>query len=458
MAFFLFLLVNATLFIRPAEIVPALLGWEIYFYVILACLVAAAPDVLRYLTGQSLETQPITLCVFGLLIAILLPSFLTGDVAEAWRTGFHFLKIIVYYLLFVSLVTTPARLRTLLICILAFSGTITLLAVLRYHDIIQLDTMQTLEDRMQGMYGSTITIQRLQGTGIFHDPNELCVLLAAMVPLSLYFLLVGASLSSRLPTRNLCLRIVCAALLPLFAYAVFLTGSRGGFIAFAGGLGAVAWMRFGWKKTAILGSIGLPLLLIVFAGRQTEISTSTGTAQTRVELWREWLTTFRENMLFGKGMSLPKEKEMLNQRPDEQRRHLAHNSYLQGFADLGLFGGCLFVGAFLCAGWALYRSSAPDSLTRWSLGTRDYRDLQVLQPYVLAGLAAYGLGMLSLSICYIVPTYMMLALSVSFTQIARRASLAPPTPLRFDLPLLGRFAAAGVVTLLSIYVFVRFLA
>src|SRR6516162_784816 len=236
MAFFLFLLVNATLFIRPAEIVPALLGWEIYFYVIFACLVAAAPDVLRYLTGQSLETQPITLCVFGLLIAILLPSFLTGDVAEAWRTGYYFTKVIVYYLLFVSLVTTPARLRTLLICILAFSGTITLLAVLRYHDIIQLDTIQTLEDRMQGMYGSTITIHRLQGTGIFHDPNELCVLLAAMVPLSLYFSLPSSSLG----TRNLCLRIVCAAWLPLFAYAVFLTGSRGGFIAFAGGLGALA--------------------------------------------------------------------------------------------------------------------------------------------------------------------------------------------------------------------------
>jgi O-antigen ligase len=457
MAFFLFLLVNATLFIRPAEIVPALLGWEIYFYVILACLVAAAPDVLRYLTGQSLESQPITLCVFGLLLAILLPSFLTGDVAEAWRTGFHFTKVIVYYLLFVSLVTTRARLSTLLICILAFSGTITLLAVLRYHDIIQLDTMQTLEDRMQGMYGSTITIQRLQGTGIFQDPNELCVLLAAMVPLSLYFLLTSG---------NLCLRIVCAAWLPLFAYAVFLTGSRGGFIAFAGGLGAVAWMRFGWKKTALIGSIGLPLLLIVFAGRQTEISTSTGTAQTRVELWREWLTTFRENMLFGKGMSLPKEEEMLNHRPDEQRRHLAHNSYLQGFADLGLFGGCLFVGAFLCAGWALYRFSAPDSLEtvaaslslRLRLGTRDYRDLQVLQPYMLAGLAAYSLGMLSLSICYIVPTYMMLALSVSFTQIARRAALAPATPLRFDLPLLGRFAAAGFFTLFSIYVFVRFVA
>ena len=44
---------------------------------------------------------------------------------------------------------------------------------------------------------------------------------------------------------------------------------------------------------------------------------ATGTAQTRVELWREWLTTFRENMLTGKGMSLPKEEDMLVKRYDD---------------------------------------------------------------------------------------------------------------------------------------------
>jgi O-antigen ligase len=442
MAYFLFLLVNATLFIRPAEIVPALYGWEIYFYVILACLAVGAPDVLKYLAGQSLETQPITLCVFGLLIAILVPSMLMGDLAETWRTGFTFVKVIVYYLLFVSLVTTPTRLRILLICILAFSGTITALAVLRYHDFIQLDTIQTLKDSSQGLYGDTITIQRLQGTGVFQDPNELCVMLAAMVPLSLYFLLTNG---------NVFLRVGCAALLPLFAYAVFLTGSRGGFIAFAGGLGVLVWLQFGWKKAALIGAVGLPVLLIVFGGRQTEISTSTGTAQTRVELWREWLTTWRENMLFGKGMTLPKEEDQLTRRYDEQRRHMAHNSYLQGFADLGLFGGCLFVGAFVTAGWSLYRFGVRDTMLFDA-------DLRSMQPYVLAGVSAYAIGMLSLSICFIIPTYFMLGLSVAFTQMARRAALVPPTPLRFDLSLLSRFAAAGVFTLASIYIFVRFLA
>jgi O-antigen ligase len=240
-------------------------------------------------------------------------------------------------------------------------------------------------------------------------------------------------------------------LVPLFAYAVFLTQSRGGFISFVGGLAVLAWMRFGWRRTAIIGVVGLPLLLILFAGRQTELSTKSGTAQTRVELWRDWMMTFRENPIFGAGMSLPKEDDLKNRRPDEEKHHLAHNSFLQGFADLGFVGGCLLVGAFFTALWSLYRYNADDSILVNA-------DLKTLQPYLVAGIAAYALGMMTLTICYIVPTFMMLAIAVAFTQMAQRSALAAPAPMRFDLPLVGRFAAVGCCFLASIYLFVRFLA
>src|SRR4051794_9340276 len=58
-AFVLFLLVNAVLLIRPAEIVPQLQGIELYFYAIAACALIAGTDVLKYITTTPLEEQPI---------------------------------------------------------------------------------------------------------------------------------------------------------------------------------------------------------------------------------------------------------------------------------------------------------------------------------------------------------------------------------------------------------------
>ena len=311
-------------------------------------------------------------------------------------------------------------LRTLLFCILVFSGAVTTLVILGYHEIIHLETIEALDDSMTGMYGETIGIRRLQGTGIFQDPNELCVLLSAMLPMCLYFLCTD---------RNIIARVFCVVLVPLFAYAVYLTQSRGGFIAFVGGLAVLTWMRFGWKKTALIGAVGLPILLILFAGRQTEISTQTGTAQTRVELWRDWIMTFRESPVFGKGMSLPKEEEEDGKRrPVEARRHVAHNSFLQGFADLGLLGGLLLL---------VGRLSSPPCgasivTTRDSLLVNN--DLKTMHPYLVAGIAAFVLGMMTLSISYIVPTYMMLAVAVVYLQMARKMRNGGlPTPVALDL-------------------------
>ncbi len=442
MAFVLFFLVNAALFIRPGEIVPALHGWEIYFYLIIACFLTAASDVMKKVLGQSPQTQPIAMCILGLAILAPLPFLVSGSVGDASKGAIILGKNVVYYFLFVSLVTTPERLRTLLVGVLTCAGAVTLLAVLRYHDVIQLNTIVALKDGTTGAYGEFVAIRRLQATGIFQDPNELCVLLAALLPIALYFLLSQSSLL---------LRGLSLAMIPLFLYAVSLTHSRGGFIAFAGGLGALAWMRFGWKKAALLGAAGLPVLLVLFGGRQTEISTRTGTAQSRIELWRDWMGTFRENPLLGNGMELPKEEDMKSRRPDEGIRHVAHNSFLQGFADMGLPGGCLWAGAFFTALWLLYRFNRNDCLILDS-------ELKTMQPYLFAAVSAYCLGMMSLTLCYIAPSYMMLAIATTFDQMARRSSLAPPPPLRFDLAHLCRIAVVGLCMLFTIYVFIRLFA
>jgi len=85
-------------------------------------------------------------------------------------------------------------------------------------------------------------------------------------------------------------------------------------------------------------------------------------------------------------------------------------------------------------------------------------ELNAVQPFLLACVTAYCLGMMSLSISYMIPTYLMLALVVAYTRLAQKNALVTPAPLRFDPPLLVRIVAAGIFILFSIYVFVRFLA
>ena len=120
------------------------------------------------------------------------------------------------------------------------------------------------------MAGQQTYIYRLQGSGIFQDPNDLCILMVVSLILGLYWLT---------DARSGLLRLGMIGPLMLFAYALSRTQSRGGMLALLAGLGVFMRMRFGWMQSLLLGMVLLPLLLVVFAGRQTSISTSEGTAQ-----------------------------------------------------------------------------------------------------------------------------------------------------------------------------------
>src|SRR5262245_33559087 len=114
MGFALFLLVNAILFVRPAEIVPELIGLNLYEYAILACLLASFPQVVEQLTPRALLERPITVCVLGLLLAVGLSHVSHFYFGGAHEAGLEFAKVALYYLLFVAVVNSPARLRQFL--------------------------------------------------------------------------------------------------------------------------------------------------------------------------------------------------------------------------------------------------------------------------------------------------------------------------------------------------------
>lgn len=426
LGFAVFLLLNATLFVRPAEIVPDLLGLEIYLGLIVLCFMMSFPAVLAQLTPGALDTRPTTVCVFGIGAAMVLSHLTHGEFVKAADDGFDFAKVLLYYFLFLGLVTSPGRIRTYVTCFVLFAAVVVTLAILQYHGAITLPNLNPIKDDGEDKNNKDDTVVRLVGTGLFQDPNDLCSLLVVSILLGLYCLTNHRAGATRF-----------AFVLPLglFLYALALTQSRGGMLALLAGLFAFLCARFGTRAGLSLGALLMPVLLVVFAGRQTNLSTTSGTSQERIQLWSDALAAFRSAPLLGIGRGAFAKTAGL----------VAHNSYLHTFAELGFLGGTCFVGAF----WIVLAA-----LGRLGAGRRILDpDLRHLYPYLLGAIAGYATGMMSLTLVYILPTYSILALATVYLGMVRTDP--PAAAMHLDARLVQRMVLASVCCLAGLYVFVR---
>jgi hypothetical protein len=450
MDFFFFLLVNAVLFLRPAELLPDLERLPLYYYAILACLAVSVPKLLGLISPGSPLKHPITLCVFAVSGFVMLAHFVQSDPGKMAEESFEFFKIVVYFVLFLALVNTPGKLQLLINCVILFGVVATTVAVLMYHEVISLPHLM-VSDSPHGntsfwmnefMFdpdtGELVRIARLRITGILHDPNEFGVFLGVLALFTLH----------QLGNRNIgIVRFLWSAPLGLFLYGIFLTKSRGALLALLVGLVAYGIYAYGAKRAMRYGLIVLPLLIAVFAGRQTTLSVSSGTGRERIELWSDWIMKFRGSPVFGISPVIAEgSKEAKKEERQWKTEKLAHNSFLQAFADLGFLGGIAFLGAFLFA----FRTLSKYAFDEVAIVDENQRRFY---PYLLGAVVVYAMGMMTLSLCYVVPTYFMLALPVAYW---RMTATDPPVPaLTFNGPMVRQLMFASVGFLAFIYVVVR---
>jgi putative inorganic carbon (hco3(-)) transporter len=428
MGYLLFILLNAVLFIRPGEIVLEMEDLPIYQLTIFACAVISAPEVYRQLSAKSLSVQPITVCAIAMLIAVILSHLANGSIWDARMCGFAFGKVVLYYLLLVGLIDSPLRLRQFLLCVVGFVTILTALAVLQYRGAIDIPGLDPVKDEgIDPATGEIIIYRRLCSIGIFNDPNDLSLILVMAMVLCLSFL--GGSCGR--PSGWL-----WVAPLGLFGYALVLTRSRGGLLALVAALLVLLWERFGGRKAFLLGALVLPLLFLGARGRQTELGTSEGTGQLRIQLWSEGLTAFRKAPLFGIGMG----------RYEEEFGQVAHNSFIHCFTELGVFGGTCFLGAFYLAFWMLRRLGRPENAPLDP-------ELRRLRPYLTALVAGYAVGMSTITRAYVVPTFMVLGLVSAY--LAAVNEHTPSQIIRWDLRLVRRLGLVSVAFVLVAYSFVR---
>lgn len=429
-AYHIFLLINATLFLRPSEIIPALAGWPIYEVLNLACISLCLPQILNTLSKKRLAAAPIVACVLGLQCTIVLSDVFSFHLDRALGNAIDYAKVVAYFLMLVTVVDTPARLRNFLFGLLCFTTILTSLALLHFHGFVNIPAMAAAKEMWGDGDGETGELLRLCAAGIYGNPNDLARILIVGMFLAVYFVMEkGAS-----PFRFLWIGPFL-----VMAYALNLTHSRGGLLALMAGLALLFKMRFGWTKFLIATFVAAPVVLVAFSGRQMEMSTSSGTGQQRIRLWAEGISYLRSSPLFGIGMN----------RYQEYMGLAAHNSFVQCFVDIGFIGGTLFISAFVLALWGSHRAG---DFAAETLGT----EISRLRPYMIAIVGSSVVGMFSSTRSYNIPTYTILGIAVSYLSLVEFRTGCAASSLSWQL--IKRGVGLGMASLVFIYVYTRVFA
>jgi len=370
--------------------------------------------------------------VLGLLLAVVLSHLRHMFMWGAITSGFVFFKLVLYYLLLLANVDTGPRLQRFLTCIVLFAMVASSLALLQYHRYIDIPALAAYEQReIDEETGEVVVYPRLCGTGVFNDPNDVCLMLTAAILLCLYRINApGAG------------RIRFFWLLPmLLFFAAFIeTKSRGGFLCLMVAAGVLMVSRLGIRKSIPLALVGMPVVLALFGGRMTQIDIFSGTGQHRIQLWREALAPLRDYPILGVGQGmLP-----------EYTRLVAHNSYIHAFTELGLIGGTLFVSMVFLAIAQLY------SLRKHEASIQD-PEMRRFRSYLLATVCGYAAGIMLLSRLYIVPTYMLFALAAAYLAQTEPSEETAWSSWRLSPGLVARLSAISAGTLIFLEISSRVL-
>jgi hypothetical protein len=427
--FFVFLILNGILFIRPEELFPAIAGLQLYYWVICANLVICGGKIIYQIQPGELAKTPVTVCVLGVLATIFLSHAAKFDLWSARMGAFEFLKVALYYFLLLSVVKTRQRLLWFLAAIVVLVIITNVIAVAQYHGIVEIETLRTLMDHeIDDETGERVAVPRMVATGIFNDPNDLSMIIVAAL------LICSAGLFIKQLGG---VRFGLFAPIAFLFYALTLTQSRGGLLALMAGCGTMFYLRYGMQKTLLLGCLGLPGLLLM-GGRQTDIAgaMSGGTGHSRVTLWLEGMEMLKNSPLFGNGYKTYQDEAGL----------VAHNSFIHSAAELGFFGGAFFLGVM-----------AISLATLWQLSKKreaiEDPMLNQLMPCIFSLNAAYMVSMFSLSRCYVVPTFLIVGTIVAYLRlVASPKAFALP---RFDGKMVQRLVLGEVGVLFALYLFTK---
>ncbi|EIL91333.1 O-antigen polymerase family protein [Rhodanobacter fulvus Jip2] len=373
----------------------------IFILLYLALTIVRPQDYMPGLTGLPILSVVLLLAFFSWLLSsaktfaapqfMILPVFLLAmmmsQVAAGWAGGaLEVLSafgptMIAFFVLATVTANSPRRIAT------TFAVFVLCACVLALHGVDQ---------SLNGIGWTGVGMAedgRIQYVGIFNDPNDLGLLFAAVLPMACFLSGRGGFLR----------RIFWLAAAGLLLYGVYLTNSRGAFLAVLAIGGAYVWYKRGIVTAGILGSVGLVAMQLL-SSRMQELDADESSAAGRVDAWYEGLHMFLSHPLFGVGAGNFTEYNYLT----------AHNSFVLVLAETGFFGFITWL-AFVGYGfWMMLKvlRSPPQPAAEGVVGA--WADERTLALTLLLSQLGLFAAAFFLSRSYTVVMYLLIAVLVGY--------------------------------------------
>ncbi len=304
------------IYVRPTELIE---GWAEVPVVTAASAVAAPLLGWALLEGRGRLLQlPQDCLLWALWAAITLSGLVAGLFGGAYAALTAFAQVIFQYVLIRTAVRTTGQLRGAIFCLTAFMLLHAVSGILQVRTGVGFGGVEPM------LYaGETI---RIRSVGIFNDPNDLALSMVSVIP---FMIVTVVNPASGWMARGLAL-ITLAPML----YAYYFTNSRGGIVGLATCMAVIGWRRYGSKIGPFLIVASLAGIVALGPSRLAEMDTEEDSAQGRIQAWGEGLNMLQSRPLVGIGYG----------RFTEYNELVAHNSFVQILAELGLIGGVAFNG------------------------------------------------------------------------------------------------------------------
>lgn len=304
-AFILTLLFSIFVLLRPQELFPFL--YDVPVIAILSVLTL----IIIFSAHRPIKLVPQHYFLLALYPVVVISGVLGWHDNGLTQANIYFNSALIPLFIFSMVFTSSDRQTKFMWLSLIIS------AFLVHNGYVQ----QTSADGFGWSGSKYVEDGRITYLGILGDPNDLGIFFILNIPFALYFFRNSSFIG-----KVIALCAICWLL-----YGIYMTNSRGAMIALTGVLAAYFIIKYGGVKAILSSLILSPVALVVMSSFRA-VSADEASAKGRLWAWWDGLEMLKSNPIWGVGSG----------NFIDHHGRVAHNTYVQVAAELGLTGYILW--------------------------------------------------------------------------------------------------------------------